>query len=92
MLERNIDKEFQINTDFLDTIDFTHFLNQYRQLGEMMVAIEDEYGDSEMPIEIEGEIFNYYSTWDFKNYLEKRYNKQILFYPYEEYLICFVGE
>ena len=83
-------KVFQINKEFLDTFDFTPFLKNYSQLGEMMAAIEEHYRDIEMPAELENEFFNYYTERDFKEYLEKRYSGQLWFYPYEEYLIDFV--
>lgn len=91
MVERYIDKEFQINKEFLDTIDFIPFLKQYDKLGDMMGAIE-EYcyeNEIELPSELQTEIFNYYSEEDFKDYLEKRYSEKIFFYPIEDYLIDF---
>ena len=33
-------KQFQINKEFLDTIDFIPFLKQYTLLGDMMVAVQ----------------------------------------------------
>ena len=40
MVERYIDKEFQINKDFLDTIDFIPFLKQYRHKNSNIDAVE----------------------------------------------------
>lgn len=91
MVERYIDKEFQINKEFLDTINFIPFLKQYDKLGDMMGAIE-EYcyeNEIELPSELETEVFNYYNEEDFKDYLEKRYVKKAYFYPIEDYLIDF---
>jgi hypothetical protein len=85
-------KQFQINKEFLDTIDFIPFLKQFSLLGDMMVAVEEKYRDIDMPNELEGEIFNYYTTWEFEKYLEDRYSNQIQLYPYEDYLINFIGE
>ena len=85
-------KQFQINKEFLDTIDFIPFLKQFALLGDMMAAVEEKYRDIDMPNELQGEIFNYYTTWEFEKYLEERYSNQIEFYPYEDYLINFIGE
>ena len=84
-------KGFQINKNFLDTIDFIPFLKQYTQLGDMMGAIEKYCyeNDIELPPKLETEVFNYYSEEEFKNYLEKRYAKKAYFYPIEDYLIDF---
>ena len=85
-------KQFQINKEFLDTIDFVPFLKQFGLLSDMMAAVEEKYRDIDMPNELQGEIFNYYTTWEFEKYLEERYSNQIEFYPYEDYLINFIGE
>ena len=85
-------KQFQINKEFLDTIDFIPFLKQFTLLGDMMAAVEGKYRDIDMPSELQGEVFNYYTTWEFEKYLEERYSNQIEFYPYEDYLINFIGE
>ena len=80
-------KQFQINKEFLDTIDFIPFLKQYDRLEEMMIAIEQKYRNINMPAELEGEIFNYYTDEEFKDYLEKRYAKYVNFFPIEDYVI-----
>lgn len=84
-------KRFQINKEFLDTIDFIPFLKQYAKLGDMMGAIEEycHENEIELPSELETEVFNYYNEEEFKDYLEKRYGKKICFYPIEDYLIDF---
>ena len=91
MVQRYIDKEFQINKDFLDTIDFIPFLKQYAKLGDMMGAIEEYCYENkiELPSELETEVFNYYNEEDFKGYLENRYAKKVFFFPLEDYLIDF---
>ena len=80
-------KYFQINKEFLDTIDFIPFLKQYDKLGEMMIAIEQEYRNTNMPAELQGEIFNYYTENEFKDYLEKRYSEYVNFFLIEDYAI-----
>lgn len=89
-----IDKEFQINKEFLDTIDFIPFLKQYTRLGDMMGAIEEYCYENkiELPSELETEVFNYYSDKDFKDYLEKRYSTKLYFYPITDYLIDYRGD
>ena len=89
MVEMYIDKEFQINKEFLDTIDFIPFLKEAQVLSALMGAVESYvfFNYKNMPPELEGEVFNYYSEEDFKDYLEKRYAKKAYFYPIEDYLI-----
>lgn len=80
-------KQFQINKEFLDTIDFIPFLKQYDRLGEMMIAIEQKYHKVNMPAELQGEIFNYYTDDEFKDYLKERYAEYVNFFPIEDYVI-----
>ena len=89
---RDFTKFFQINEDFLDTIDFIPFLKLYNRLGVMMGAIEKYYKNIDMPVELEGEVFKYYNDEDFKEYLEKRYKEYVDFYPIEDYLVDFRRE
>lgn len=81
MVERYIDKEFQINKEFLDTIDFIPFLKETRVLSVLMTTVESYvfFNHKNMPLELDGEVFNYYSEEEFKDYLEKRYEKKGLF-------------
>lgn len=80
-------KQFQTNKEFLDTIDFVPFLKQYNILGEMMIAIEQKYRNVNMPAELQGEIFNYYTDDEFKDYLKERYTECVNFFPIEDYVI-----
>lgn len=84
----NIDKEFQINTDFLDTIDFVPYLAIYQSLAQLMAVVEEDYKNVDMPPELQGELFNCYNESDFKDYLLERYHN-LYFYPIEDYLIDF---
>lgn len=88
---RDFKEGFQINKEFLDTINFIPFLKQYAKLGDMMGAIEEYCYKNKigLPSELETEVFNYYSEEDFKDYLEKRYSEKAFFYPIEDYLIDF---
>ena len=88
---RDFKKGFQINKEFLDTIDFTPFLKGTQVLSALMAAVESYvfFNHKDMPPELETEVFNYYSEEEFKDYLEKRYEKKIYFYPIEDYLIDF---
>lgn len=88
---RDFKKGFQINTEFLDTIDFIPFLKETQVLSVLMAAVESYvfFNHKDMPPELEGEVFNYYSEEEFKDYLEKRYEKKVCFYPMEDYLIDF---
>ena len=87
-----IDKGFQINTETLDRIDFTPFLKKYRNLLELMTAIELKYKSINLPPELEGEIFNYYSADDFMSYLLKRYPSKLHFNTFVNYLIDYRGD
>ena len=87
-----IDKGFQINTETLNRIDFIPFLKKYRNLLELMTAIELKYNDINLPSELEGEIFNYYSADDFIIYLLKRYPSKLHFNTYVNYLIDYRGD
>lgn len=88
---RDFSKDFQINKEFLDTIDFIPFLKETQILSVLMTAVESYIflNHIELPSELETEVFNYYSEEDFKDYLEKRYGEKIYFYPLEDYLIDF---
>lgn len=90
----NIDKEFQINKEFLDTIDFTPFLKETELLSVLMTAVESFvfFNHKEMPPELDGCVFNYYSEYDFKEYLKERYKNNIEFFPIEDYVIEFCEE
>lgn len=87
-----IDKGFQINTEILDRIDFTPFLKKYHNLLELMTAIELKYDNINLPPELEGEIFNYYSADDFMCYLLKRYPSKLRFNTFVNYLIDYKGD
>lgn len=87
-----IDKGFQINTEILNRIDFVPFLKKYRNLLELMAAVEIKYDSIELPPELEGEIFNYYSADDFISYLLKRYPSKLRFNTYVNYLIDYKGD
>ena len=91
MVERKIDKEFHINKEFLDTIDFIPFLKETSLLSILMQAVEIYCFSNhiKLPPELETEVFNYYNEEDFKDYLEKRYSEKVFFYPVEDYLIDF---
>jgi hypothetical protein len=88
---KDFSKNFQINKEFLDTIDFIPFLKETQVLSALMAAVESYvfFNHKDMPPELEGEVFDYYSEEEFKDYLEKRYEKKVCFYPIEDYLIDF---
>ncbi len=86
-----IDNEFEINTKFLDDINFLPYFIHYndKTLGDIMSLIEEDYHDSirEMPSELEGYVFNYYTVDDFRDYLKNRYGDSITIYPVEDYYV-----
>lgn len=91
MVERKNDREFQINKEFLDTIDFIPFLKGNQMLSMLMVTVEIFVFSHhiELPPELENEVFNYYNEEDFKDYLEKRYSEKVFFHPMQDYLVDF---
>lgn len=88
---RDFKEGFQINKEFLDTIDFIPFLKETQVLSVLMAAVESYVflNHIELPPELKTEVFNYYCEEEFKDYLEKRYEKKVYFYPMEDYLIDF---
>ena len=88
---KDFKKGFQINKNFLDTINFIPFLKETQVLSVLMTAVESYIflNHIELPSELGTEVFNYYDEEDFKDYLEKRYGEKICFYPLEDYLIDF---
>lgn len=82
---------FQINKEFLDTIDFIPFLKEAPLLSVLMQAVEIYCFSNhiKLPPELKTAVFNYYNEEDFKDYLEKRYKNEINFYPLEDYVIGF---
>ena len=85
-----IQEGYEINKKFLDEIDFIPYFIHYNDkvLGDIMSIIETDYHDSliEMPPELEGYVFNYYSVDDFRDYLKKRYDN-LTIYPVEDYYV-----
>lgn len=88
---RDFKEGFQINKEFLDTIDFIPFLKETQVLSVLMTAVESYVflNHIELPSELHTEVFNYYSEEDFKDYLERRYKDEVNFYPVEDYVIGF---
>ena len=88
---KDITKDFQINKEFLDTIDFIPFLKGNQMLSMLMTTVEIFVflNHIELPPELKNEVFNYYDEEDFKNYLEKRYSEKVFFYPIQDYLVDF---
>ena len=87
MLIRNIDKEFEQNTKFLDTIDFTLYFSQTNSLAALMALVESDYECySLLPECLDGSAFNYYTEEDLKDYLKKRY-PNLMCCPVEDYYI-----
>ena len=86
MAIRNIDKEFKENTKFLDTIDFIPYFKQTFSLAVLMKLVDFDYSDSDLPPVLEGEVFNYYTEDDLKDYLKNRYKNLNLYIAYDYYI------
>lgn len=72
----------QISKDFYDKIDFQHFLGteQTIDVHALMKSLDRYYTDLHpelLPMEFEGEFFNFVTDYEFAEYLSDRYNFSI---------------
>ena len=77
------EKGFNANTDFLDSLDFKAIADSYCYLSDLetFMGYVEEYvydNDIDIPEELGQEVFCYYNTEDFYNYLMKRYPEAYL--------------
>lgn len=76
--------EEELNKKYLDSLDLSSYLSRSNDVQTIIDLIEKDYDDSEnLPIELEGCIFNFLGNEDIAYYLADRYglhvNEQIVY-------------
>ena len=80
---KQIDIELEKNKEYLDKIDFIPYIEKSYDIDGIIELVQEDYDDTDFTNNniLCGNIFNWYDTYDFKIYLEKRYgikfNEQI---------------
>ena len=65
-----------LNIEYLDTLNLDKYMNASDDVKTIIDMIEDDYdGIEDMPIELEGCVFNYLDNEDIAYYLANRYGK-----------------
>lgn len=68
----------ELNKKYLDTLDFSEYVNVSNDVQTLIDMIEDDFDDKEdLPPELEGCIFNHLGTEDIAYYLAERYGKKV---------------
>ncbi len=62
------------NWEFIDSIDFNPYIDDYDDLNELMRAVEDDY-DKDAP---QGFVFNCIDEYEFSIFLQNKYNVAIM--------------
>lgn len=76
------------NERVLDTIDIKPYLTKGVDIREVQDQLEDDYGHIvKDDYCMEGELFNFMDTYDFKRYLEYRYGIKINYWEEVHYEI-----
>lgn len=70
------DEDVTLNYNYLDTQDFSKYFKEGRHsLSEVMMKIEDDYdGKADLPVFLQGCIFNFLSREEVAHYLCNRYD------------------
>lgn len=76
--------EEELNKKYLDSLDLSNYISQSNDVQTIIDLIEKDYDDNEnLPVELEGCIFNFLGTEDIAYYLADRYglhvNEQIIY-------------
>ena len=86
---KNMDREVELNKKYLDTLDLSSYLSQSNDVLTIIDLIEKDYDDSDnLPVELEGCIFNYLGNEDVAYYLADRYGLHVheqIIYKYTLY-------
>ena len=84
-----MDREVELNKKYLDTLDLSSYLSQSNDVLTIIDLIEKDYDDSDnLPVELEGCIFNYLGNEDVAYYLADRYGLHVheqIIYKYTLY-------
>ena len=69
-----MNKEEKLNKKYLDTLDLSKYLSQSNDVQTIIDLIEKDYDDSDdLPVELEGCIFNFLGNEDVAYYLADRF-------------------
>lgn len=73
---KQIDIELGKNKEYLDKIDFIPYIEKSYDIDGIIELVQEDYDDTDFTNNdiLRGNILNCYDTYDFKIYLEKRYN------------------
>ena len=76
--------EEDLNKKYLDSLDLSKYLSQSNDVQTIIDLIEKDYDDNDdLPVELEGCIFNFLGNEDVAYYLADRYglhvNEQIIY-------------
>ena len=67
-----------INKKYLDTLDLAKYIQKTDDVETIIDMIKRDYDDrDDLPIELEGCIFNYLGAEDVAHYLANRYGKRV---------------
>lgn len=84
-----MDREVELNKKYLDTLDLSSYISQSNDVLTIIDLIEKDYDDSDdLPVELEGCIFNYLGNEDVVYYLADRYGLHVheqIIYKYTLY-------
>lgn len=74
----------ELNKKYLDSLDLSKYLSQSNDVQTIIYSIEKDYEDNDdLPVELEGCIFNFLGNEDVAYYLADRYglhvNEQIIY-------------
>ena len=73
-----MDREEELNKKYLDSLDLSSYLSQSNDALTIIDLIEKDYDDSDdLPVELEGCIFNFLGNEDVVYYLADRYGLHV---------------
>lgn len=73
-----MDREEELNKKYLDTLDLSGYLSKSNDVLTIIDLIEKDYDDSDdLPVELEGCIFNFLGNEDVAYYLADRYGLHV---------------
>lgn len=75
---RAFSTEEELNKKYLDSLDLSSYLSQSNDVQTIIDLIEKDYDDNdELPVELEGCIFNFLGNEDVAYYLADRYGLHV---------------
>ena len=73
-----MDREEELNKKYLDTLDLSRYLSKSNDVKTIIDLIEKDYDDNDnLPVELEGCIFNFFGNEDVAYYLANRYGLHV---------------